>query len=258
MSSAPIRQVRWARRIIALLAVVGALATSVPTAAAQTRIDLRQFYPNFEMVESGQYLEGFNYISGSPARSVLWFERGSEGRFKQYNWAPTDAQATCHWDELQWRRGRLRYHTTHDGCGAVERETTYTPAVELMPRRWREGRSWNRSGRSDVTHSEDGRIVCRGVTEWSASVLGWEEIHPGVEAIHVRSRQTTIWTEGQSESGCAVGYITPWQEDYYLMPDLPIDGGGTAPAFKRSVGGNLAGGPDQWNVWFDRWASLPE
>lgn len=257
MSPVPNRPIRWHRRVVIVLTVLATLSASVPTASAQSREDLRSYYPNLAMVDSGRYLEGYNYISGTAQRSVLWFERGSRGRFKQYNWSPTDAQATCHWDELQWRRGRLQYNTTHDGCGAVERETNYSPGVELMPRRWTPGQDWRRTGTSEVTHSEDGVVVCRGTTAWEASVEGWVEIHTGVDAIHVRSRQTTTWTDGQSASGCAAGYTTEWQEDYYLMPDLPVDGGGTAPAFKRSVGGNLAGGPDRWDVWFDRWAELP-
>lgn len=248
----------WMRRTLILFTIVSLLSVSTPAASAQERIDLRDFYPNVEMVRSGSYIEGFNYVSGTPQRSVLWFELLSRGRWRQYNWSPTDARSTCHWDQFRWRNNDLRYQITHDECGDVERETRYSPAIRLMPRRWTEGTTWQRSGTSDVTHREDGQVVCRGETDWEATVLGWVEIHPGVEAIQVRSRQTTEWTEGRSESGCSAGFTTRWEENYFLVPDLPVDGGGTAPAFKRSVGGNLDGGPDQWDVWFDRWARLPD
>ena len=174
---------------------------------------------------------------------------GNRGWWNQYNSAPDDPATDCHFERFRWRRV-LTYHVTSDSCGSVTRVTKYSPGVTLMPERWATGTVWTRSGSSDVTHTEDGVEVCRGVNDWTATVLGTEEIPPGVNAIHIRSEQTTTWTGGR----CA-GDVTDWQEDYYLLADLPVDGGGTAPAFKRSVGGNLAGG-DNWDVWIDRWARL--
>jgi len=230
--------------------------TGVGSARAGHREDLRSYYPNKSLVRDGMYLEGFNYVSGKAERSVLWFELGRRGRFKQYNSAPDSPTAECHYDQMRWRKGVLRYSMTHDSCESVERETEFSPGIVLMPRRWTPGTVWSRSGTSDVTHREDGQVVCRGVNEWEATVLGWEEIAPGVEGIHVRSIQSTRWTDGQSSTGCSAGFTTDWQEDYYLIPELPVRGGDTAKAFKRSVGGNLNGN-GRWDVWFDSWSQMP-
>lgn len=254
----------WRRVLAVLIAAVLLTATFATSTNAQERSnpelqeeqDLRDYYPNRDMVDDEMYLEGYNYISGVAQRSVLWFEEGRRGRFKQYNSAPDDPKSTCHYDELRWR-SVLRYHVTMDSCGEVERMTEYSPGITLMPRDWEDGDSWRARGTSDVTHREDGDIVCRGETSWRADVLGWEEIAPGVFGIHVKSQQTTEWTEGHSPSGCSAGFTTRWQEDYYLMPDLPVAGGGTANAFKRSLGGNLDVGAGSWDVWFDYWAPLP-
>lgn len=232
----------------------GAQENSNPELGAEQ--DLRDYYPNRDMVDGDMYLEGYNYISGAAQRSVLWFEEGRRGRFKQYNSAPDDPKATCHYDELRWTRV-LRYHVTMDSCGDVERRTKYSPGIALMPRDWEDGDTWKARGTSDATHSEDGDVVCRGETSWSAEVFGWVEVAPGVFGIHVQSLQTTDWTEGHSSSGCSAGFTTSWKEDYYLVPGLPVAGGGTANAFKRSLGGNLDVGVGRWDVWFDYWAPLP-
>lgn len=257
---------RGRRRLLALvviLAAAGGLAATAAAAATPTdpdildsEQDLRSYYPNPRMARNDRYLEGFNYISGSARRSVLWFDWEGRGWFKQFNWGPEDPQSECHYDRLRWR-STLQYHVTHDSCGDVTSETSFSPPIQLMPRRWEPGTEWDRSGTSEVTHREDRRIACRGTMEWTANVLGWVEIDPGVFAIHVRTDQVTTWTEGQSSTGCAAGFDTTWQEDYWLMPDLPVEGGGTQNAFKRSAGGNRDGGPDQWDVWFDTWKRLP-
>jgi hypothetical protein len=250
------------RRIRRLTAVVLALAAVfsviTPTnATAQESENLRSYYPNIEQVRDGNYLEGFNHISGEPQRSVLWFQERSRGRFRQFNWAPDDAQATCHWDQLRWRRGILQYQITQDACSDVKRRIRYQPGITLMPETWDPGSTWERSGSSRVTYTENGDVVCRGTNRWTATVNGLMNLTDDVEAIHVTSRQSTEWTEGQSSSGCSAGFTTEWQEDYYLIPEVPVAGGGTAPAFKRSQGGNLQGGGDQWDVWFDSWQPLP-
>ena len=136
------------------------------------------------------------------------------------------------------------------------KETVHSPAITVMPQYWKGG-PWSASGSSNVNQIENGTTVCAGVTTWQASVLGWEEIAPLVQAIHVRWTQTIAWTDGQSPSGCAAGFTTNWQEDYYLLPNLPKDGGGTAKAMKRSVGGNQDMPADRWDVWFDKWKRLP-
>ncbi|MDG2112701.1 MAG: hypothetical protein P8N02_08835 [Actinomycetota bacterium] len=251
--------------LLALVVLLAAGGYAASTAAAATptdpdileeRQDLRGYYPNPRMARQGQYLEGFNYISGEARRSVLWFDWQGRGWFNQYNWGPEDAQSECHYDRMRWR-STLRYFMTHDSCGDVIRETSFSPPIHLMPRRWRSGDEWERSGTSDVTHTEDGEVACEGTMDWTGKVLGWVEIDPGVFAIHVTTDQVTTWTEGQSSTGCAAGFTTTWQEEYWLMPDLPVDGGGTANAFKQSAGGNRDGGPDTWNVSFDIWKELP-
>ncbi len=252
---APRRTLAWTGFVITFVLLVASLGTGAGAQPAQE--NLRSHYPNIDQIRAGNYLEGFNYVSGEPARSVLWFEERSRNRFRQYNSAPDDPQTRCHWDQLKWHRGILRYQVTQNACGDVTRRVRYRPAIRLMPEVWTPGGDWTRTGTSGVTYSENGTVVCRGDNEWVATVEGYVDIAPGVQAIHVRSRQTTTWTEGQSSAGCAAGFTTEWQEDYYLLPDLPVTGGGTAPAFKRSVGGNLAGGPDRWDVWFDSWEPLP-
>ena len=252
--------IRHIRRLTAVFAAAVVLTLGLPsTGVAQTqRIDLRAHYPNLEMVRSGHYLEGNNYISGSAQRSVLWFEERSGGRFRQYNWGPEDARADCHYDQFRWRNGTMRYQRTVDDCFGTRQIVRFRPAIRVMPEFWTPGQTWTRDGTSEVTFSEDGDVTCRGTMAWRAEVLGFVEVAPGVQGIHVRSTQTTAWTEGRSDAGCAAGFVTPWEENYYLIPEMPVWGSAeTAPAFKRSVGGNLAGGPDRWDVWFDGWAQLP-
>ncbi len=240
---------------VASFALVG-VAALVTSFAATPSEDLRSYYPNEQLVSQRRYLEGFNYISGNPQRAVLWFELLNNGQFKQYNYGPEDPKTRCHWDLLQWTSGKLVYNKTHDECGNPSKETVFSPAITLMPRTWKGG-SWIANGSSNVNQIEAGKTVCTGTNTWQANVIGWEEIAPGVQAIHVRSKQTIKWTSGQSPSGCAAGYTTNWQEDYYLLPNLPIDGAGTAKAMKRTVGGNQDIQSDRWDIWFDLWKTLP-
>jgi hypothetical protein len=242
-----------------VLIVMLLLTTTLATAAtAQNEEDLKSYYPNTAVVSDGVYLVGFNHVSGSAQRSGLWFELKSGGRFKQYNSAPDDPNTKCHFDKLRWRGEVLRYSKTQDSCGGIKRETKFSPSIRLMPRYWAPGEDWSLSGTSKVTHLEDGDVKCRGLNEWTATVEGWVEIAPDVQAIHVSSVQKTTWTEGQSSTGCAAGFTTDWQEDYYLMPDMAVVGGGTANSFKRSTGGNqFPDSTDRWDVWFDFWTPLP-
>lgn len=239
------------------LALSGVALPLAPIRAAAPTEDLRAYYPNDQLVNQRWYLDGFNYVSGSPQRSVLWFELLNNDRFKQYNSGPEDAKKRCHWDLLQWQSQRLVYSTTQDSCGSHSLETIHSPAIPIMPRYWKGG-PWSASGTSGVSQIENGTKVCAGSTTWQATILGWEEIAPSVQAIHVRSVQTIKWTEGQSPTGCAAGFTTNWQEDYYLVANLPKTGGGTAKAMKRSVGGNQDMPADRWDVWFDSWRKLPK
>lgn len=252
--------IRPLRRLTAALIAAVVLTLGLPsTSAAQVdRIDLKSHYPNLELVRAGHYLEGNNYISGEARRSVLWFEELSRNRFRQYNWGPEDARADCHFDQFRWQRQTMRYQRTVDDCFGVRQVVKFKPAIRVMPRYWAPGETWTDNGVSEVTFTEDGVVTCRGTMAWRADVLGYTEVAPGVQGIHIRSTQTTAWTEGSSDAGCAAGFVTPWEENYYLIPDMPIWGDdGTTSGFKRSVGGNLAGGPDRWDVWFDAWTPLP-
>ncbi len=232
------------KRIIAIFLVLAVLALTTPAnAGKRNRIDLEDRYPNMAMVEEGFYLEGFNYISGTAQRSVLWFEDLGSGVWRQYNSGPESATSRCHYDEFEWDK-KLTYFSTVHSCDGVTAITLYPEGIDLMPRRWREGREWNRSGVTSVVHTVNGVITGTGFNYWQAHIDADQvEIHPGVFAVHVRTNQRTEWDNG---------FVTLWQEDYYLVDDLPIDGGDTAPAFKRSVGGNSTG-IGNWDVWFDRW-----
>lgn len=230
------------RALAAALLLTAAIA--VPAQAAAPATDLRAYYPN-ELVNQDRYLEGWNYVTGAPQWAVLWFETMNNGAFKQYNSAPEDVQARCHWDLLQWS-AKLTYSQTHHECGGRNADTLFSPAITIMPKSWN-GKPWTASGLSKTTQRENGVVVATGTNTWRADVLGWEVISPGLSAIHVRSSQTTTWANGS---------VTRWQEDYYLAT-VPTVGGGTAKAMKRHVGGNLDIASDRWDVWFDRWETLP-
>ncbi len=262
-----IRRSRW-RRYLAVLAPLLVLAAAVgapagaatdPAILTETQ-DLRTYYPNIEMVRDGYYLEGANAALNGQ-RSVLWFDLGRRGWFDQFNWGPEDNNSRCHFDRLRWRNSGLEYRMTRDSCGDVETEMSYVPSIRLMPREWTPGDEWRISGESDARFREDGDTVCRGTTTWTAEVLGWEllDANNGDYAIHLRSTQSTTWTSGRSSFGCAEGFETNWQEDYWLMPGLPIWGSAdqTANSFKRSAGGNQDVDAGRWDVWFDGWQRLP-
>ena len=70
--------------------------------------DLRSAWPNISKFKS-DYLEGNNWVSGSPERSVLWFEydeglKAGQGGVPlvQHNWGPEDTQGDCNSDHMHW------------------------------------------------------------------------------------------------------------------------------------------------------------
>jgi hypothetical protein len=229
----------------ALVPVVAGDAGGAGTAGAATSYDLRSYYPNPTLAFGGFYLEGFNYTTGTPQRSVLWFEDLGRGTFRQYNSAPFDR---CHYDQLTWQSTRLVYSVTHHECEGPKHDTIYSPPITFIPRSWN-GRAWRTTGRSNVTQQLDGVTVCTGVNTWEARVLGVVEVTPGRQGIHWRTTQTTKWNTGS----CAP-WTTRWQEDYVLVTGMRGDAVG--PALIRSFGGNLDGGFN-WDVWVDRWQGLP-
>lgn len=231
-----------ARALLAALAI--GLATVSASPALGGSVDLRSYYPNEQTVSQHYYLEGWNYVTGTPQRAVLWFETLDNGKFKQFNSAPEDAQARCHWDLLQWS-AKLTYSQTHHECVGRNADTLFSPAITLMPKFWN-GLPWTAKGISKTIQTENGVIVATGTNVWRADVLGWETVAPGLRAIHIRSSQNTTWADGS---------VTHWQEDYYLAI-VPKAGDGTTKAMKRHVGGNLDVPSDRWDVWFDQWEAL--
>ena len=229
----------------ALVPVVAGDAGGAGTAGAATSYDLRSYYPNPTLAYGGYYLEGFNYTTGTPQRSVLWFEDLGRGTFRQYNSAPFDR---CHYDQLTWQSTRLVYSVTHHECEGPKHDTIYSPPITFIPRTWN-GRAWRTTGRSNVTQQLDGVTVCTGVNTWEARVIGLVEVTPGRQGIHWRTTQTTKWNTGS----CAP-WTTRWQEDYVLVTGMRGDAVG--PALIRSFGGNHDRGYNR-DVWVDHWQRLP-
>lgn len=219
-------------------------------------LDLSGYYPNPQLADS-HYLEGINNIRGdnSPERSILRFQiikdRATPNNysFRQYNWDPKDTRRDCHWDLLRWT-DKLTYSQTHD-CVSPVKDTIFSPPITLMPRMW-DGRPWVKNGKSAVSQVAGGKQVCTGENTWRANVLGWEKFDEADAVIHVRTRQTVAWDSGPCNGD------TRWQEDYYLIPELPVAGGDGAPAMVSTVGGNLDPAiPDHWDIIFKNWVTLP-
>ncbi|MBI1863598.1 hypothetical protein HYS03_00055 [Candidatus Woesebacteria bacterium] len=221
--------------------------------------DLRSYYPNYQMYQK-YYLEGFNYVNGNKQRAVIWFEPQDKWSFRLYNYAPEDPNSRCHYDQLSWwDDGFLRYVKTHNECpGTTSNEIVYDPPIIFLPRYWSEKKPWSLNNQSNATYYENGQQVCTGVNNYTGSVIGWEEIAPGVKAIHWRTTQTTNWKTGNIQGRCYAGYTTNWQEDYWLIPSMPKQGGESANALKRTKGGNLDVQADSWDIWFDYWKPLPK
>lgn len=218
--------------------------------AAQFPIDLKAYYSNTARANN-YFLDGFNY-HGTTSVSNLWFEQQDQYSFKMYNSAPYDR---CHWDLLSWwDDNTFRYSQTHHECGsAVKNDTIYEPPIIFLPRYW-DGNSWTVSSSSMVKTTEDGVIVCTGTNNYTASIIGIEEIAPGQSGIHWRTQQVTTW---DSFGKCNGWTPTVWQEDYWFYDSLPVDGGQPDKGLKRSKGGHLVESSDNWDVWFDHWKQLP-
>ena len=244
-----------------VFAAIGGVVIYQTFALVQSE-DLHSYYPNTSLYRT-HYLEGFNYRdpAAQPSRAVLWFEDQGDGKFKLYNSAPEDKIRRCHWDMLQWTGGYLNYSQTRsDHCASEDNSIVYSPAIKYMPRYWG-GSYWSSSGQSAATYTENGRVACQGINSWKAEVLGWVDLSPGVKAIHVRSNQSTYWTKGYSPTGCSAGYTSKYQDNHYLVKNLPLSTGGSAKGLKRTVGGSLdiynQTKKWDWDIWFDKWQPLP-
>lgn len=244
--------------IVAGLLILGGLVYIVASHAGGA--PLSGYYPNSGRYKSGYYLEGKNYANPqTPSRSVLWFQAQNDGSFRQYNSAPYD---TCHWDQLSWKTGTLVYSKTHDQCGSNNNDTVYSPGVKFMPNSWTAGQNWSVNGSSATTYYNHGVVACQGINTWNSKVIGWEQISPGVQGLHIQNNQSTAWTKGSDPSGCAAGYTTKWQENFYLIAGLPVQGLTSGDyGLKREVGGNIdsynSTGKWDYDVWFDSWNKLP-
>ncbi len=245
--------------------------------ASAAMIDLKQYYPNPALYKN-YYLEGFNYetTSGTPERSVLWFEdAGSQGGFKIYNTAPEEPAKRCGWDALKWTEDSLYYSQTHDGCGGHNKDVIYNSqggeGIKFLPRYWDDSTSQDWVYESSVpvkTTTLDGSEGCDGINTYKSTVTaGYTDIDSGVPvvpAIHWVTEQNTVWTKGDDQPWCIKDGVTPWREDYYMLIDLPIEGYTgltTANGLKRTVGGNFGHFQDtnhhDWDIWFATWKKLP-
>ena len=237
-------------------AVVGGYAIFRSFAAG---ITLSNYYPDQNRYQAGYYLNGNSYADPQhPVWSVLWFQSQGGGAFKQFNSAPYDQ---CHWDLLAWTSVGLTYTKTHDQCGSNNNEVVFSPGITYMPQSWN-STNWMITGSSKTTYYNSGRLVCSGTNSWSSKIIGWEQMAPNVRGLHVQNNQQISWTYGKDPSGCATGYTTKWQENFYLVDSLPIAASTTTDkALKRIVGGNLDNynktGHWDYDVWFDAWQKLP-
>jgi len=238
---------------VALVAVAVTSGVTPAQAASFVGDDLQGYYPNSALYQT-EYLQGQNYVVSPPSYAVLWFERQDQYTFLQHNFAPSDPKARCHTDYLSWWPDHfLRYVKTVDSCGAqtttIDYGTQGNPIIYL-PDLWN-GSTWSLSGSSPAVYTVDGLVECTGTNRWSAQILGVEEMAPGEFGLHWRSNQTLTL------SGSACAPTTHWQEDYWLVQDLPSPSG-PQKGLKRTQGGDLDRStyPD-WNIWMDDWAGLP-
>src|SRR5581483_10835943 len=129
---------------------------------------LSSYYPNTNRYQSAYYLEGLNYEGpNAPARSVLWFKSFANGMFHQYNYAP---YTTCHWDQLQWTGGYLKYKETNDQCSPNNNQVILDAPIVFMPANWSDGNAWSYSGNSSETHYDHGKVVCTGTNKWKSKI----------------------------------------------------------------------------------------
>ena len=239
--------------------VAGSLVAMNPISGSASTVPLSTYYPNASRYQAHYYLEGVNVANPqAPSRSVLWFQTQRDGSFEQFNSAPYD---TCHWDQLSWKTGTLTYSKTHDQCGTNNNEISYSPGVKFMPSTL-SGRSWFASGSSAVAYSDHGKLACSGTDTWSSQWMGPVALTPTETAQWIQNNQSTLWRSGSAPSGCAAGYRTQWQENFYLVANLPVQGSTTGDyALAREVGGNVATfsatGNWDYDVWYGSWNRSP-
>lgn len=220
-----------------------------PKVSAKKAVDLKLYYPNGAMIQN-------YYLNQASPHQVLWFEKQDQWSFKVYNSAPEDPNSRCHWDLLSWwDDNTLRYSQTHNECPkSIQIDTIYDPPIILLPSLWDENQNWSLDYQAKMIQKESGITVCTGTNNYTASIIGWENISPGTRVLHWRSQQQTTW---DNFGKCAGWAPTRWREDYWLEDSLSVEGGRTAKGLKRSKGGNLDVPSDSWDIWFDMWKKLP-
>jgi hypothetical protein len=270
------------------LALAGLAASpSTPSVQAAPTIELKLYYLNEAQLSVPRMYTGWNYLGpDAPSLSVWWAQitagTGGSKTYKLYNGMPGDLPyQTCNEDIITWPGGtnvNAQYSRTRNNCditpGPVDfkpaHEIVYSPPIKFVPRYWDAGATtpYTISGSSIATYKEgmnpnysDLSLVCRGTNTWTTTVYpGWELIDAatGTYAIHWSTVQRTVWTSGPGSAytGCGIGQVTDWREDYYMVAALTVTNGGTAPGVKRVVGGNPMDGHD-FDVWYDRWVARP-
>jgi hypothetical protein len=239
--------------LVALALAVPLLGLGGAPAHAQSFAgdDLASYYPNTALYQT-QYLQGRNYVTDPPGSAVLWFVRQDQYTFLQHNGQPGGPQADCNTDYLSWwPDGFLRYVRTINSCGAHTTDIDYftqNDPIILLPHFW-DGNPWTVSGTSTAVYRIDGTVACTGTNAWTARIYGVEQMAPGELGLHFRTSQTLSLT------GSACAPTTHWQEDLWLVQDLPGPNG-PQKALKRTQGGNLDAGYPAWNIWMDDWAPL--
>jgi hypothetical protein len=249
---------RWATRAtVVAVALLGLQAMPVVAAAAVRpgrTIALDSFYPDPARVASGFFLSGANVAGPTPTTSDFWFAELGGGVFRQYNWAPPQS---CHWDQLQWAGGVLRYDATHDGCGTANNEVDYRPGVVYMPEQWAPGSTWSSTGTSVAAYTDRGAVTCRGVNHWASRAVA-----SGPNLYRFETTQTISWTSGSDRSGCKAGTVTRWFDSFDLGALVVTGLTVSDAALVREVGGNLddtrTAGHWDYDVRFAAWDRLPK
>lgn len=199
------------------------------------------------------YLEGYNFVTRLPVKSVLWIEQQDKWTYKLYNSDPEDKNGKCHFDQLSWwDDGFLRYVKTFDSCpGSKQNEIVYDPPIVFLPKDFDKNRgNWSLSSTSKAKYYENGVLKCEGINNYSNKILEIEETKPGTKTVHWQTNQTTKWSFGNIAGKCFKGFVTRWQEDYWLDYSK-LKEQQMIKAIKRSRGGNLDNPKDSWDIWFN-------
>ncbi len=240
--------------------------------------DLQASYPNDARVRRGYYLNGTNNYDplynpndpNSSNRSVLSFELLTGGRFRQYNIVPMDAKPHCHYDQLKWDSGGLGYEETVNQCSAVDNRIEFEPAIGFMPSKWSVGQQWEKTGVSQTSYFEAGKLVCRGLNRWRSTVVGEEVMPGGRRALHsqtVESQTLEAVVGAPASIACPIGQKVSfgWQENFYFGKAIPVlssgdNISGSDTGMVRSMGGNLnylqQTGHFEWDARFNSWRPI--